>query len=110
MGNLTATQKIAIRVLLFKKGDSHDVGNYRPISLTNVDYKILAYILLAHFQPFIDEIVHPAQTAYISGKYIGTNICKIQDIIDHAVTHESETAVLFLDFRKAFDSISHIFL
>ena len=48
-GSLTATQKIAIIVLLFKKGDPLDVGNYRPISLTNVDYKILAYILLVWF-------------------------------------------------------------
>ncbi len=109
-GSLTAMQKIAILVLLFKKGDPLDVGNYRPISLTNVDYKILAYILLACFQPFLDEIVHPAQTAYIPGKYIGINICKIQDVIDYAATNESEIAVLFLDFRKAFDSVSHIFL
>ena len=57
-GELIAMQRVAIIVLLYKKGDMLDVGNYRPISLTNLDYKILAYILLSHFQPFLDEIIH----------------------------------------------------
>ncbi len=59
-GELIATQRVAIIMLLYKKGDVLDMGNYRPISLTNVDYKILAYILLSHFQPFLDKIIHPS--------------------------------------------------
>ena len=101
-GALTAMQRLAIIVLLFKAGDPFEVGNYRPISLMNIDYKILAYILLAHFQPFLDEIMHPAQTAYIPGRYIGTNIRKVQDVIDYTVSHNSDTAILFLDFKKSF--------
>ena len=36
----------AATVLLFKKGDKDEIGNYRPISLLGVDYKILAKVLL----------------------------------------------------------------
>ena len=64
---LSASQHLAILVLLFKKGNPLQAGNYHPISLTNLDYKILAYVLLVRFQPFLDEIIHPAQTAYIPG-------------------------------------------
>ncbi len=71
-------------MLLYKKGNVLEVGNYRPISLTNVDYKILAYVLLSHMQPFLDNFIHPAQTAYMPGRYIGTNIRKIQDVMDYA--------------------------
>ncbi len=87
-GHLTPTQHLVIIVLLFKKGDPLGIGNYRPISLTNVNYKILAYILLARFQPFLDEIIHPGQIAYMPGQYIGTNIRKIQDVIDHAQAND----------------------
>ncbi len=44
---LTTSQCLAIIILLFKKGDSHILPNYRPISLTNMDYKILTYLLTA---------------------------------------------------------------
>ncbi len=43
--SLTISQYLAIIILLFKKGQCSLVTNYRPISLTNTDYKILAYIL-----------------------------------------------------------------
>ncbi len=36
---------IAIITLIFKKGDSEMLKSYRPISHTNYDYKILAYLL-----------------------------------------------------------------
>ncbi len=62
------------------------------------------------FQPFLEEIVHPAQTTYVLGKYIGTTIRKVQDVIDHVRKSKMDHAVLFLDFHKAFDSVSHIFL
>lgn len=40
-----------------KKGNRNDISNYRPISLTNIDYKILAFILASRIQSVIAEIV-----------------------------------------------------
>ena len=39
-GVLLESQRSAVFSLLFKKDDSNDIVNYRPISLTNVDYRI----------------------------------------------------------------------
>ncbi len=64
-GSLTSSQKLAIITLIFKKGDIRMVGNYRPISLTNCDYKILAYILTGHLEEILLLIIHPNQTAYM---------------------------------------------
>ena len=69
----------AIIVLFFKKGNDKDLANYHPISLTNFDYKILAYVLTDKILPTLDGCVHPAQTAYMKGKSISTNIRKVQD-------------------------------
>ncbi len=44
------------------------------------------------------------------GCFIGTNIRKIQDCIDFATEEKKDWVILFLDFQKAFDSVSHVFL
>ena len=80
----SVTQCLAIVILLFKKGDKLDTSNYRLISLTNVDYKILAYVLVNRIKLVLEDIISPAQTAYMPGRFIGTNIRKVQDTIDYA--------------------------
>ncbi len=105
---LSDTQKIAIIVLLFKKGDRHLLGNYRPISLTNADYKILAYILTGCLEEHLPLLILPQQTAYMKSCFIGMNIHFILDSMDHF--QDSSKIILFLDYHKAFDSVSHDFL
>ncbi len=58
----------------------------------------------------LSKVIHSSQTAYLPGQFISTNIRKIQDIIDFAQMNNKPWVILFLDFRKAFDSVSHVFL
>ncbi len=105
--SLTFSQWLAIIILLFKKGDDSLLSNYRPISLMNTNYKILAYILTARLLPCLESLIHPHQTTYMPGHFIGTNICFVQDTIDKIASENGNELVLFLDFKKAFDSVSH---
>ncbi len=50
----------AIFILFFKKGNDMDPANYRPISLINFDYKILAYVLTDKIMPILDGCIHLA--------------------------------------------------
>ena len=68
--NLTDTQKIAIIVLIFKKGDNRLLENYRPVSLTNADYKILVYILSQRLEDHLPFLISPQQTAYMKSHFI----------------------------------------
>ena len=43
-------------------------------------------------------------------RFIGTNIHSVQDMIDHTMDNDLDHLVLFLDFKKAFDSVSHVFM
>ena len=109
-GTLSDTEKLAIIILLYKKEDALETGNYQLISLMNLDYKILAYILVARLEAYLPQIIYLNQTAYMKKRFIGTNIRKVQDAIDMATKEDSDCVVLFLDFKKAFDSVLHNFL
>ncbi len=108
--SLTPSQHLAIIILLFKKGDSRLLGNYRLISLTNSDYKILAYILTARLEEHLTDVIAVNQIAYMKGHFIGCNIQSIQDAISYFHKHNLPHLALFLDYKKAFDSIDHTFL
>ena len=96
--------------LIVKKGHTEDITNYRSISLTNVDYRILAFVLAARMQSVINSIVSHVQTAYIKYRYMGYNIRLVDDVVEY-YDHMQKKGLLFMaDFSKAFDSFEWKFL
>ena len=71
---LLASQCLAIIILLFKKGNKQLLNNYRLISLTNTDYKVLAYILSNRLEKHLTAIISSQQTAYMKGRFIGPGL------------------------------------
>ena len=104
------TQRMAVVSLIHKKGDKTDLKNYRPLSLTNVDYKIIATIFAHRLQKVIDKLIGKEQSAYIKGRYIGDNARLILDIFEYCEDFNENGILLFLDFEKAFDSVEWNFL
>ena len=109
-GELSELQKQIIMCLLFKKGDRSLFKNYRPISLSNCDYKILAFVLANRLHKVIDRIISPEQVAYIKNRYIGQNVRLLLDVMEYIKRENKEGVVLFLDFEKAFDSLNWMFI
>ena len=109
-GTLTDSQRCSVLSLIFKKGDTEDIVNYRPISLTNVDYRILAFVLANRVQSVINDIVSHDQNAYIKNRYIGYNIRLVEDIIDYYERLQKSGMLVMLDFQKAFDSLEWNFV
>jgi hypothetical protein len=109
-GKLPDSLTKAVIALIFKKGDTMKLENYRPISLTNYDYKIIAFILATRMQSVISNIVHENQSAYIKNRFIGTNARLVQDIFEFCEKRNEEGLILGLDFEKAFDSLEWSFM
>ncbi|VDI15400.1 blast:LINE-1 retrotransposable element ORF2 protein [Mytilus galloprovincialis] len=107
---LTNSQKLGLITLIYKKNDPLNLDNYRPITLLNVDTKIIAYSLAQRLKPILHKIIHSDQNGYVKNRYIGFNIRQIQDIIDYSEKFNVDGAILFLDFTKAFDSLEWEFM
>jgi hypothetical protein len=90
--------------------DKRYLKNWRPISLLNVDYKILAKVLASRLQNVISGIVNENQTGYIKGRYIGDNIRTMLDILDITRQQQDPGLMVMIDFEKAFDTVSWDFL
>ena len=83
-GELSNSQKQAVITLIQKKGkDNRLISSWRPISLINVDTKILSKILVLRIKPVLSKIIHTDQSAFIPGRYIGEPIRLISDIISY---------------------------
>ena len=106
-GSLSVSQRRAIITLIHKGKDlpKDQLGNWRPISLTNVDYKILAKSLALRLQNVIKSVVLDDQVGYTKGRNISTIIRLIDDVVEYIQVNNKTGAVVALDYRKAFDSI-----
>ena len=81
-GSLSISQRRGIISLIPKKNkDRTIVENLRPISLLNVDYKILTKVLAKRLEKVLPKLINPDQTGYVKGRYIGENIRLIEDLM-----------------------------
>ena len=107
---LPLSMRKSVITLIHKKEDKTNIENYRPISLTNTDFRILACVLASRLQRVINDIVGPDHTAYIKGRFIGSNVRLVQDVFDLYNKKKLSGLFMFVYFEKAFDSIEWAFL
>ena len=105
LGELSSSQKQAVITLLDKGKDRLLLKNWRPISLLNLDYKIMSKVLAYRVKEVLPHIIHHDQTGYVKDRYIGEAVRVIQDIMEYTDVKKIPGIMLFIDFEKAFDSI-----
>ncbi|CAM5127912.1 unnamed protein product [Eretmochelys imbricata] len=108
-GEIPEDWKKANVVPIFKKGKKDDPGNYRPVSLTSVPGKIMEHVLRESILKHLDErkVIRNSQHGFTKGKSCLTNLIAFYDEITGSVDEGKAVDVLFLDFSKAFDTVSH---
>ena len=99
--------------LLFKKTTAEERlyrKNYRPITLQNVEYKILFKVLARRVSRVIHKIVPFLQSAFVPGRSIGEVIMATRMIMHSARQKGTSMGILLLDMEKAYDSCDHEYI
>ena len=104
--SLPACMTQGVITLLYKgKGSRSLLDSYRPITLLNSDYKLLAKALASRFGPALQHVVDPTQTAFVPGRWIGDNVlCHLEEV--EYLQQGQPGCMVFLDFSKAYDRLS----
>ncbi|KAE9412687.1 hypothetical protein Angca_009404, partial [Angiostrongylus cantonensis] len=96
--------KTSETVLLFKKGDLHDIGNYRPICLLSVVYKLFTRVILNVIDRTLDHGQLCDQAGFRKGFSTTDHIHTITRLIEISREYRRALCLTFIDLQKAFDS------
>ena len=88
-----------------KKGDLTLATNYRGISLLPIAAKIYNKLLLNRIRPLVDPILRKNQNGFRSGRSTLSQILVLRRILEEARNYNLEAILVFVDFKKAFDSV-----
>ena len=101
--------KLARITPIFKKGSRRSPGNYRPVSLTSQPCKILERMikkqLIQHVE--LHNIITPHQHGFVQMKSCETNLLEAFDDWTRIMDEGQNLDIIYLDFKKAFDTVPH---
>ena len=86
--------------------DRNDLSNYRPITLTNTDYKIFTKALALRLQKVIKTVVNEDQIGFVKGRNIASHLRLFDDLAKYISQKNRSWALVALDISKAFDTLS----
>ncbi|PKU65301.1 Putative ribonuclease H protein [Dendrobium catenatum] len=108
-GILPKGVKATAITLIPKSSHSYYISDYRPISLCNVFYKIIAKIIANRLKPIMPHIICENQSGFISKRISTDNIILAAEVLKH-FKGQQKIFCAKIDIKKAFDSISREFL
>ena len=96
----------------FAEGDKprDQIANWRPITLLDCLYKVLSKSIATRIKGVLSDLIHPDQCGFVNDRYIGEAVRCTSDLIEYAKEFNKEGLILLIDFKKAFDSVSHAFI
>jgi hypothetical protein len=101
--------KESIIVPIYKKGDKTDCNNYPGITLLPTAYKILSNIILTRLTPHVNEIIGDHQCGFRHNRSTTDQIFYFRQILEKKWGYNGTVHQLFVDFKKAYDSIKEKF-
>ncbi|CAD6196600.1 unnamed protein product [Caenorhabditis auriculariae] len=91
--------------LLHKKGNCLDIGNYRPVALLSVVYKLFTSILRRRATRELEAAQPIEQTGFRSGFSTSENTLVVTEMIQKSQEYKFPLYLMFVDYKKAFESV-----
>jgi hypothetical protein len=92
--------------LIPKEHEASTLDRFRPISLCNISYKIIANRL----NPFLRSLIFPNQRGFVAGRQIWNNFILVQEAIHSSNSRRESGMAIKLDMANVFDRVEHDFL
>ena len=70
----------------------------------------MAKVIGQRIESTLSSLIHTDQTGFVKGRFIGQNVRLLNDIIEYADAKKLPGILLFIDFRKTFDTIEWNFI
>ena len=111
---LPSQGRAAIR-LIPKVPKPKRMTDYRPISLLNTDYKLLASVLAKRLKETLPKALLSHQKGGVPGRFIFDSLCLFRDVIDDASrkaksprgnSQPVNAAIIAYDLEKAYDLVN----
>ena len=104
--------KTAIVTPIYKSGDKQSLGNYRPISILRTLSKVLEKCMVKRMMSFLSKysIITPHQYGFLPGLSTFNAINSILEHVYDAFNEKQHCVSVFLDLKKAFDTVDHCIL
>ena len=101
--------KIVKVISIHKGGSTQDVNNYRPISLLSIFVKIIEKIMHKHLYVFLENhnILFQNQFGFRRNNSTVYALAQITEIIIESIDKGKYGRGIFIDLRKAFDTVNH---
>ena len=106
-GSLPLELKLSNIVPIFKKGDSKEVSNYRPISLLCIASKIMERIIHEEITIKVMPLNDKRPHGFLPNRSCSANLAQLTDDVAQSLHRNIGTDLIYFDFAKAFDTVSH---
>ena len=92
--------------LIFKKGDTSKLDNYRPISLLNSVYKLLAAMIKHKTEEMLEHRIQQTQFGFRKHKGTRQAIQRVRRLAEMGEAADNQVIMVLLDWEKAFDKVT----
>lgn len=106
-GTFPTQWKLAHVTPIHKEGSTHDVRNYRPISKLSIAAKIFDNIVADELFDQFKDVIVPQQHGFFKKRSTVTNLIDYTERLQKTIDSMGQTDVIYTDFSKAFDKVSH---
>ena len=100
----------AYLVLIPKTAGAEHIGDFRPISLSNSIYLIIAKVLANRLRGTLESLISPLQSAFLPGCQMMDSVVIAQEIVADWCRSGTAGFMWKVDFAKAYDSLNWQFL
>ena len=105
-GRFVKSLNATFLVLVLKKGGVKDLKDFRPISLVESLYKLLAKVLANRIKKVMGKVISEPQNAFVEGRQILDAILIANEVVDSRLKSNQGGVLCKLDIEKAYDHVS----